>query len=51
MATALSAETGLRVSTLNLSECIDVADGVAVPEGWLSCMAIGAALRTDAAAS
>ncbi len=50
LATALSAETGLRVSTLDLSECIDVADGVAVPENWLSCMAIGAALRTDAAA-
>jgi MSHA biogenesis protein MshI len=51
LATALSAETGLRVSTLNLADCVDVADGVSVPEGWLPYMAIGAALRADAAAS
>jgi MSHA biogenesis protein MshI len=51
LATALSSETGLRVSTLNLADCLDMADGVAVPDGWLSCMAIGAALRTDATAS
>jgi len=51
LAKSLSAETGLRVSTLNVSDCMDVADGVSVPDGWLSCMAIGAALRADAAAS
>jgi len=51
LATALAAETGLRVSTLSLGDCLDMADGVAPPEGWLSCMAIGAALRTDAAVS
>ena len=51
VAAALSAETGLRTSTLNLADCLDMADGVAVPEGWLSCMAIGAALRTDSVAS
>ena len=51
LATALAAETGLRVSTLNLSDCVDVADGVSVPEGWLPYMAIGAALRADSAAS
>ncbi len=51
LATALSAETGLRVSTLNLSDCMDIADGVTLPEGWLPCMAIGAALRADAAVS
>jgi MSHA biogenesis protein MshI len=51
LATALSAETGLRVSTLNLSDCVDVADGVSVPDGWLPYMAIGAALRADAAGS
>jgi MSHA biogenesis protein MshI len=51
LATALAAETGLRIATLNLRECLDVADGVTVPEGWLPYMAIGAALRADAAAS
>ncbi len=51
LAIALTSETGLRVSTLNLPDCLDIADGVAVPEGWLSCMAIGAALRADAVAS
>jgi MSHA biogenesis protein MshI len=51
LAKSLSAETGLRVGTLNLSDCIDMADGVTVPEGWLPCMAIGAALRTDQQAS
>lgn len=51
LATALSSETGLRVSTLDLADCLDVAEGVSVPEGWLSCMAIGAALRADVAAS
>ena len=51
LAASLSAETGLRVSTLNLSDCIDMADGVSVPDGWLPCMAIGAALRADAAVS
>jgi MSHA biogenesis protein MshI len=51
LAAALSTETGLRVSTLNLTDCLDVADGVSVPDGWLSCMAIGAALRADAMAS
>jgi MSHA biogenesis protein MshI len=51
LAASLSAETGLRVSTLNLSDCMDMADGVSVPDGWLPCMAIGAALRADAAAS
>jgi MSHA biogenesis protein MshI len=51
LATALASETGLRVSTLNLADCLDVAEGISVPEGWLSCMAIGAALRADAAAS
>ena len=51
LAKSLSADTGLRISTLNLSDCMDVADGVTVPEGWLPCMAVGAALRTDAAAT
>ena len=50
LAAALSSETGLRVSALNLSDCMDMADGIAVPDGWLPCMAIGAALRADAAA-
>jgi len=49
LASALSTETGLRVSALNLADCLDVANGVTLPEGWLPCMAIGAALRTDAA--
>ena len=51
LATALASETGLRVSTLKLTDCLDVAEGISVPEGWLSCMAIGAALRADATAS
>jgi MSHA biogenesis protein MshI len=51
LAGTLSAETGLRVSTLNLQDCMDVADGVTVPEGWLPCMAIGAALRAEQQAS
>lgn len=51
LATALSSETGLRVSALNLSDCMDIADGVNVPDGWLSCMAIGAALRAEQQAS
>ena len=50
LATALSSETGLRVSTLALADCLDTAEGVTLPESWLSCMALGAALRTDAAA-
>jgi MSHA biogenesis protein MshI len=49
LAKSLSGETGLRVSALNLSDCIDMADGVNVPEGWLPCMAIGAALRAEQA--
>jgi MSHA biogenesis protein MshI len=49
LAAALSTETGLRVSALNLTDCMEVADGVTLPEGWLPCMAIGAALRADAA--
>ena len=49
LATALSTETGLRVSALNLADCLDMASGVTLPEGWLPCMAIGAALRADAA--
>jgi MSHA biogenesis protein MshI len=51
LATALSNETGLRVSTLSLGDCLDIADGISVPDGWLSCMAIGAALRSDAQAA
>jgi MSHA biogenesis protein MshI len=51
LATSLAAETGLRVSTLNWSEVLDVADGVTVPDGWLPCMAVGAALRGEQQAS
>jgi MSHA biogenesis protein MshI len=50
LASALASETGLRVAPLNLSDCVDVAAGVSVPQGWLAFMAIGAALRTDATA-
>lgn len=51
LATALLSETGLRVSTLNLTDCLEVAEGITVPDGWLPCMAIGAALRAETAAS
>jgi MSHA biogenesis protein MshI len=48
LAGALAAETGLRVSALNLGECLEFADGVPTPQDWLACMAIGAALRSEA---
>lgn len=51
LAASLSSETGLRVGTLDLGDCMDVADGVTVPEGWLPYMAIGAALRAEAVTS
>jgi MSHA biogenesis protein MshI len=47
LAGALTAETGLRVSALNLSDCLELAEGVSIPPDWLACMAIGAALRSD----
>jgi MSHA biogenesis protein MshI len=51
LASALSSQTGLRVSTMALDACVDVAPGVSVPQTWLSCLAIGAALRAEAPAA
>ncbi len=45
LAAELTAATGLRVGMFNIYDLVDVSFGAEIPEGWLSCMAIGAALR------
>ncbi len=45
MAAELGASTGLRISMFNLFDLVDVSFDAEIPDGWLPCMAIGAALR------
>jgi hypothetical protein len=45
LAAELGASTGLRISMFNIHDLIDVSFSAEIPDGWLPCMAIGAALR------
>ena len=45
MAAELGAATGLRISMFNIHDLVDVSFSAEIPDGWLPCMAIGAALR------
>jgi MSHA biogenesis protein MshI len=45
LAAELGASTGLRISMYNIHDLIDVSFSAEIPDGWLGCMAIGAALR------
>ncbi|MEO8019921.1 MAG: hypothetical protein ABI769_19090 [Pseudomonadota bacterium] len=45
MAAELGASTGLRISMFNIHDLVDVSFSAEIPDGWLACMAIGAALR------
>jgi MSHA biogenesis protein MshI len=45
MAAELGASTGLRISMFNLFDLVDVSFSAEIPDGWLPCLAIGAALR------
>jgi MSHA biogenesis protein MshI len=44
-AAELGQSTGLRISMFNIFDLVDVSWGAEIPDGWLPCMAIGAALR------
>lgn len=46
LAAEISSLTGLRVHPLVLQEHLELDAGTQIPEGWLSTLAIGAALRT-----
>lgn len=48
LAAELGATTGLRISMFNIHDLVDVSFSAEIPDGWLPCMAIGAALRTRA---
>jgi MSHA biogenesis protein MshI len=48
MAAELGASTGLRISMFNIHDLVDVSFSAEIPDGWLPCMAIGAALRAQA---
>jgi MSHA biogenesis protein MshI len=45
LAAELGAATGLRISMYNIHDLVDVSFSAEIPDGWLGCMAIGAALR------
>jgi len=45
LAAELGASTGLRISMYNIHDLIDVSFSAEIPDGWLPCLAIGAALR------
>ncbi len=45
LAAELGASTGLRISMFNIFDLVDVSFSADIPDGWLPCMAIGAALR------
>ena len=45
LAAELGASTGLRISMFNIHDLVDVSFSAEIPDGWLPCMAIGAALR------
>jgi MSHA biogenesis protein MshI len=46
LAAELGATTGLRISMFNIHDLVDVSFSAEIPDGWLPCMAIGAALRS-----
>jgi MSHA biogenesis protein MshI len=48
LAAELGASTGLRISMFNIHDLVDVSFSAEIPDGWLPCMAIGAALRARA---
>jgi MSHA biogenesis protein MshI len=45
LAAELGASTGLRINMFNIFDLVDVSYQAEIPDGWLPCMAIGAALR------
>ena len=45
LAAELGASTGLRISMFNIHDLVDVSFSAEIPDGWLPCMAIGAAMR------
>jgi MSHA biogenesis protein MshI len=45
LAAELGAATGLRISMFNIHDLVDVSFSAEIPDGWLPCLAIGAALR------
>ncbi len=45
LAAELGASTGLRISMFNIHDLVDVSFSAEIPDGWLPCLAIGAALR------
>ena len=45
LASALAVNTGLRASTFDFTDRLDIGGGVAAPDSWQAFMAIGAALR------
>jgi MSHA biogenesis protein MshI len=47
MSAELGASTGLRISMYNIHDLVDVSFSAEIPDGWLPCMAIGAAMRTQ----
>ena len=47
MAAELGASTGLRISMFNIHDLVEVSFSAEIPDGWLPCMAIGAAMRTQ----
>jgi MSHA biogenesis protein MshI len=46
LAAELGASTGLHIKMFNIFDLVDVSYETEIPDGWLPCMAIGAALRT-----
>ena len=49
LAAELGASPGLRISMFNIFDLVDVSYNAEIPDGWLPCMAIGAALRAQQA--
>lgn len=45
LAAELRISTGLRINMFNIFDLVEVSFGADIPDGWLPCMAIGAALR------
>ena len=45
LAAELGASTGLRISMFNIHDLVEVSFSAEIPDGWLPCMAIGAAMR------
>lgn len=45
LAAELGISTGLRISMFNIHDLVDVSFSAEIPDGWLPCMAIGAAMR------